>query len=212
MQKLPTFAAIVIFTFCSYTKLTAQNVQLSLSGTYGVLLTDYRGEHKLNPDTEFKAFGTSLGLEIKLKKHFTIGGDVDWQRFESEPAIAEPLPQLGLPIVPYSIERHQFNIRPTFRYYFKEAFRGLYVGAFGTYSYLTIKTADYPEDANYFPDLYSDPSDDFGLGGGLTYGYRLKLTSKLQVTAFGSHQLFWNSIPEYMQQDHQFGLGLNWLF
>ncbi|MBC7776188.1 MAG: DUF3575 domain-containing protein [Phycisphaerae bacterium] len=186
----------------------AQSTQLSLSGTYGIVGIDYQSEY--NPDKEFKAIGTSLGLELKFGNHFTLGGDVDWQRLESELAIAEPLTSPNLPDLIYSIDRHQFNIRPTFRYYFKEAFRGLYVGAFGTYSYLTVKTSDYPKDSKYFPDLYSDPSDDFGLGGGLTYGFRYKLTSTLQVSAFGSHQLFWNDIPEFRQQDHQFGLGLNW--
>lgn len=183
------------------------NVQLSISGTYGLIV------NQKYPDLRYEALGTSLGMELRIKKNLSLGLDVDWQSLESEPAIAEPFPQSGLPVAFYTIERHQFNIRPTFRYYFKEAFQGLYAGAFFTYSYLTITTADFPENKpnNYF--AVADPSDDFGAGAGLTYGFRLKLTPALRASAFGSHQLFLDSFDkEKQQQDHQFGLGLNWVF
>jgi len=204
---LPFFAFLMVLISSN---LTAQNTQLSLSGTIGIVKTDYV-EYFLD-DQQFKAVGTSLGLELNIGKRLTLGGDVDWQRFESEAAIAEPYPPLSLIPVIYNVERHQFNIRPTLRYYFKEAFRGLYVGVYGTYSYLTITTSGHPANYQYSTDYPADPSDDFGGGGGLTYGYRLKLTSALRVSAFGSHQLFWNDSPKYQQQDHQLGLGLNWAF
>jgi hypothetical protein len=200
------FITVLLATHC--TELWSQNkVQLSLSGTYGLIA------NKKQPDVSFNALGTSLGMELQLKKKFSLGVDVDWQRLESEPAIAEPFPQSGLPVALYTIERHQFNIRPTFRYYFKEAYQGFYVGAFFTYSYLTITTSDFPtvEPNHYF--ALSDPSDDFGSGAGLTYGFRLKLTPALRASAFGSHQLFLDALDkEKKQQDHQFGLGLNWVF
>ena len=146
---------LVILTILTTSKLASQNTLLSLSGTYGIVINDHR------PDISFNAIGTSLGLEDRYKKHFTVGGDIDWQRFESEPAIALPLTDPSLSPVIYSIDRHQFNIRPTIRYYFKEAFQGLYVGVFGTYSYLTVKTSDYPQNSSYLPSIYTDPPDDF---------------------------------------------------
>ncbi len=188
----------------------AQNTQISLSGTYGIIGINYREDFIV--DKVFRAVGTSLGLEIKFGKHVTAGGDIDWQRFESEPSIAVSSISSTLPNLIYAIDRHQFNIRPTLRYYFKETFQGLYFGVFGTYSYLTVATSDYPKAPSYLSDIYRDPSDHFGMGGGLTYGYRLKLTSALKASAFGSHQLLWNDIPKYQQQDHQWGLGLNWVF
>ena len=202
---LPFFAFLAVLNL---SKSAAQTTQISLSGTYGLAGIDYRSDY--NNDKEFKAFGVALGLEIKAGKHLTIGGDVDWQRFESEIALAVPLTSPNLPDQIYAIDRHQFNIRPTLRYYFNEAFKGFYLGIFGNYSYLTVKTSDFPEDPQYFPDLYLDPSDDFGAGGGITYGYRYKLTSALQISAFGSHQIYWSETPDFRQQDHQFGLGLNW--
>ena len=205
--RLPFFAFLMVLIT---SKLAAQNFQVSLSGTYGVVRNNYVEDFRV--DQQFKAVGTSLGLELNVGKHFTLGGDIDWQRFESEPAIAEPYLFSGLTPVAYTVERHQFNIRPTLRYHFKSVFRGLYVGIFCTYSYLTTTTSGHPGTSNYSVDYTADPSDDFGLGGGLTYGYRFKLTSALRVSAFGSHQMFWNDIPEFGQQDHQFGLGLNWVF
>ena len=188
----------------------AQNTQISLSSTYGIIGINYREDFIV--DKVFRAVGTSLGLEIKFGKHFTAGGDIDWQRFESEPSIPVSSISSNLPNLIYAIDRKQFNIRPTLRYYFKETFQGLYVGVFGTYSYLTVATSDYPKAPSYLSDIYRDPSDHFGMGGGLTYGYRLKLTSALKASAFGSHQLLWNDTPKYQQQDHQWGLGLNWVF
>jgi len=204
---LPFFAFLMVLTT---SKLAAQNSQLSLSGTYGIIGIQHNEEFR--PDRSFKAVGTALGLELKFGKRITLGGAVDWQRLESESAVATPYLLSGLSPVIYTVERHQFNIRPTIRYYFKEVYQGLYVGLFGTYTYLTITTSEYPESNQYNRDYSADPTDDFGLGGGLTYGYRFKLTSALRASAFGSHQLFWNDTPKYLQQDHQFGLGLDWAF
>jgi hypothetical protein len=206
-MKITRFCILILLlAFCA-SGISAQKVQLSLSGNYGNVHDDYESK-------DFRALGVALGLELKVSRHFTLGGDLDWQRFESELAIASPYSQvLGLPSLAYSIDRHQINVRPTLRYYFKRAFKGLYVGAFGNYSYLTIGTSDYPQDPGYLPDLYTDPSDDFYYGAGLTYGFRLKLTGSLYASAYGSHQFSRNSTYKGRdQQDHQFGLGLNWVF
>ncbi|MDO8365613.1 MAG: DUF3575 domain-containing protein [Saprospiraceae bacterium] len=204
------YASSIAFLMVLMTsKSAAQHSQLSLSGTYGIIGINHKEEFR--PDKQFDAIGAALGLELKFGKHITLGGDVDWQRFDSEPAVALSYINPGFPL-PYHINRHQFNIRPTIRYYLKDAFHGLFIGLFGNYSYLTITTSDYPQNLSYLPEIYSDPSDGYGIGGGLTYGYRLKLSSALQVSAFGSHQLFWRQSPDYMQQNHQLGLGLNWAF
>lgn len=197
---------LAFFGFLSFQNLHAQNTQISFSGNYGLLIDEYSTE-------KFKAYGIDAGLEFKFKKHWSFGGDLDWQFLEPEAALAEALTSPGAPPLAYSIIRHQFNIRPTARYYFKNSFQGLYAGLFGSYSYLTIKTSGYPSDPNYFPDLYKDPSDDLYMGLGLTYGYRLKLGPRLQASAYGSNQWLWNSLfADRKQQDHQFGLGLSWIF
>jgi len=207
MMKFTRFSILILLlAFCT-SNISAQKVQLSLSVTYGNVHDDYESK-------DFRAIGQALGFEAKLSRHFTLGGDLDWQRLKSEFAIASPYSQvLGLPSLAYSIDRHQINVRPTVRYYFKRAFKGIYVGAFGNYSYLTIETSNYPQDPGYLPDLYTDPSDDFYYGAGLTYGFRLKLIGSLYASAFGSHQFSRNSTYKGRdQQDHQFGLGLNCVF
>lgn len=202
--RLSLFVGLIAFCL---SPLIAQKAQISLSGNYGLVLDQFQTK-------DFNTLGAVLGLEFKACKHFTFGGEADWQRFESELAIASAYsPLLGLPNVGYSIERHQLNIRPIARYYFNSAFKGLFVGAFGSYSYLTITTSGYPQESGYLPDLYDDPSDDFYYGAGLTYGFRLKLTPSLRASAYGSNQFSWNSLyKDRKQQDHQFGLGLNWVF
>ncbi len=99
-----------------------------------------------------------------------------------------------------------------FRYYFEEAFKGLYVGVFPSYSYLTITTSGYPQENQYSPSVFTDPSDQAALGAGGTYGYRFKLNNRFRINAFGSHQLFWHQTPDYKQQLHQFGIGLSYRF
>lgn len=201
---LPFFAFLMLLIT---SKLAAQNTQLSLSGTYGVVLDQFQNQ-------DFNAIGLSLGVESKIAKRFSIGVDIDWQRLESELAIAEPYSGFfNLPNVAYTINRHQFNFRPTFKYYFKRAFKGFYVGAFGTYSLLSVNTSGYPKEPEYLPQAFSNPAEDFFLGAGLTYGFSLKLTKSLSASAFGSHQLAWETgFEERKQQNHQFGLGLNWTF
>ena len=206
-MKITHFSILILLlAFCT-SKISAQNIHLSLSGTYGNVHDDHESK-------DFRAIGQALGFEAKISRRFTLGADLDWQRLKSELAIASPYSQLlGLPSLDYSIDRHQINVRPTVRYYFKSPFKGFYVGAFGNYSYLTIETSNYPQDPGYLPDLYTDPSDDFYYGGGLTYGFRLKLTGSLYASAYGSHQFSRNSTYKGRdQQDHQFGLGLNWVF
>lgn len=184
----------------------AQTGQLNFTASYGFMVADN------HPDKTFSGIGGTVGLELKIKKHMTLGLDIDWQRFESEPAFATPfISSSGLPIVPYTIERYQFNIRPAFRYYFSEAPRGLYAGVFATYSYLTITTAGYPEDSGYFSG-YKDPGDEFAPGLGLTYGYRLKLNNHFQASIAGNTQMYWNDIPKHKQFNQELGLGLNWVF
>lgn len=197
---------LAFLSFLMTANLAAQKNQLSLSGTIGNANGGY------NPNSKYYYFGTALGYEATLSKHFTVGLDVDWQRFGSESEIAEPLTASGQPLVPYYVLQHQINLRPTVRFYLNQAFRGLYVGVFGAYSYLTIKTSGYPENASYLPDIYTDPSDHSGGGFGVTYGYRLKINPSVRITLFGSHQLVSNQIPDYEQGNNQLGLGLNWLF
>jgi hypothetical protein len=201
-----TLVAAAFAALFSCPALLAQRNQISLSGTYGLLINDDR------PDVRFDAIGVALGYEGKITKHFTLGGDLDWQFVEPELTFVDPYFPLTAAPAPYSIERRQINVRPTLRYYFKRAFRGLYLGAFGTYTYTTVTTSGYPKDDERYTQIYVDPSDNLGVGGGLTYGFRLKLTKHLRASAYGSHQLFkYQESPKPQQQNHQWGLGLSWV-
>lgn len=194
-----------VFLMRAFTSnLAAQNIQLSASGTYGVVLDQFQNKN-------FNAIGLSLWHESKIDNHVTLGADIDWQCLETEPAIAEPYSSnSGLPNLTYTIDRHQFNIRPTIRYYFKKTFQGFYTGVFATYSSLKIKDSNYPQLASYNPKSHKAPSYDTYFGGGFTYGFRLKLTESLHASAFGSHQFALTFWTDRKQQDHQLGLGLNW--
>jgi hypothetical protein len=139
--------------------------------------------------------------------------DADWIFFKPEAALALHFLNPGTPQL-YSVHTRQLNFRPTFRYYFKNACKGLYVGVFGAYSCQTITTSGYPTDPGY-SEVERDPQDRVWYGGGLTYGYRIKVADKLLASVYGSHQFGWEfglAQKQPTRQIHQIGLGLGWLF
>lgn len=186
----------------------AQDIHLALSGNYGIVAYNQGNSDLITP------FGGNLTFELEiLQKRASIGVDADWIFFKPVAAVALPFSNPGIP-QPYSIKNHQLNFRPTFRYYFKNAYEGLYVGVFGAYSYQTITTSGYPTGSGY-SEVARDPQDRVWSGGGLTYGYRFKLVDKLLASVYGSHQFGWEfdkTQKQPTQQIHQIGLGLGWVF
>lgn len=196
----------------SITCTEAQKLMISLNGSYGLI----------SPDGDifrhFQPVGASLSAEVSVGGKWTYGLDVDGQFVGSYPAIAIPASpnpfgeELYGPL--YTISLYQYNIRPTVRYYFRESLKGLYIGAFAAYGYLTTKARNYPDDPYYTQKALNAQADGFGLGGGLTYGYRLKLARSLQGSLFVTHQFLRMQNSEILrdQYNNQVGLGLNWMF
>lgn len=184
-----------------------QSILLSLSGGYGAL----KEAHYTNAyEQTSNSVSVQLGLEAKLSRRFSIGACLDWQFLEPELDIALPiLSTYPDPPVSYSINRHQVNARCGIHYYFSEAFRGLYLGAFGALAYQTVTTQDYPTGSHYY-SAYKDPNDHGYLGGGVTYGYRFKITPKFRLSASGTHQLSDGTL--FTQLNHRWGLGIDWVF
>jgi hypothetical protein len=72
-----------------------------------------------------------------------------------------------------------------------------------------LSQSGYPDDGAY-PENPNDLVDHFYRGGGLTYGYRFKLSEVLGAHTFLMHQMLWdNDNPDLRQQNHQVGLGLH---
>lgn len=186
---------------------SAQIKQLSLSGTYAPII------NTINiTEINYKAFGVSIEYEYKSRKHLSFGMEVDWQKYNSQTVFVKPYQASNHLLIRYAIERYQVNIRPIFRYYWKEGFQGVYVGVFGAYSALITRPKESPNVIGYPKRMHKSPYNSAG-GCGLTYGYRFKLTPSLKLSAFVNHQFVFNDIYDDngAHQDHQFGLGLNWL-
>ena len=189
-----------------YSTLFAQkNTQLSLAGTYGLVYSTFEAK-------QYHAIGGQIGLEMKFAKRFTLGGEFDTQEFDSDLAIAIPIASSGLPPVAYFINRRQFNLRLHMRYYFSKAFDGLFLGGFGGYGYFKSSPYDLPEEKNY-NYTFDIVRKDLNYVIGFSYGYRLKLYKSLNASIFGTHQFGQDTLySDRHQRNHQWGLGLNWLF
>ncbi|MBC7776187.1 MAG: DUF3575 domain-containing protein [Phycisphaerae bacterium] len=186
----------------------AQIKQVSLSGTFAPII------NTINiTEINYNALGASIEYEYKSRKHVSFGMELDWQKYHSENVYVKSHQTSNLVLIQYSIKRYQLNLRPIFRYYWKEDFQGFFVGAFGVFSYLTAKPKEGPMVSSY-PSRTSETAYNSGAGFGLTYGYRFKLTPSLKLSAFANNQLVFSDLYDdnSAHQDHQVGLGLNWAF
>jgi hypothetical protein len=204
----PLYFLAALLMLLSVSKLTAQSRQISVSGTYAPTINTINAT-----EVNYTALGLSGEYEYKSRKHFSFGVELDWQKYTPEIVYVEPYQSTNPFSLNYTIHRYQVNLRPIFRFYWKEDFQGLYVGAFGAYS----RTITLPKESPKFPGFPSRTIDyayKSAAGFGITYGYRFKLTSSLRLSILGNHQLVFSDIydDDGAHQDHQFGLGLNWFW
>ncbi len=199
---------ITLLALLSAVTLSAQIKQFSLSGTYAPFINTINATEINN-----SAVGVSLEYEYKSLKHVSFGIEVDWQKYDSEEVYLKSNQPSNLLMLYYTIERNQFNLRPIFRYYWKEDLKGFYVGAFGVYSTLIALPKESPDVSSY-PTKTSKSAYKSAAGLGLTYGYRFNLTPRFKVSAFGNHQIVLSDLydDDGAHQDHQFGLGFSWMF
>ncbi len=207
MYKTLSFS-IAFWILLSASNLAAQIRQISLSGTYAPVINTINAT-----EINYTAVGASIEYEYKSRKHVSFGMEVDWQRYKPEIVYVHAYQPSNLVLINYSIERYQLNLRPIFRYYWKEDFQGLYVGGFGVYSSLTTTPKESPMVSGY-PSRTIDYAYKSAAGFGLTSGYRFKLTPSLKLSAFGNYQVVFSDIydDDGAHEDLQFGLGLNWMF
>lgn len=204
----PLYCLSALLMCCSVTKLTAQSRQISVTGTYAPIISTINAT-----EINYTAFGVSGEYEYKSRKHWSFGVELDWQKYTPEIVHARPI-QPTSSSLKYTINRYQVNLRPIFRYYWKEDFQGFYVGAFGVYA----RTITLPKESPEFPGFPSRSIDDAAYqsaaGFGVTYGYRFKLTPSLRLSVLSNHQLVFSDLydDDSAHQDHQFGLGLNWFW
>jgi hypothetical protein len=189
-------------------QVSAQSALLSLSGTYGVLAIE-------NPALTIDkgVAGIQAGLEYPFKKHFSFGGEIEWQSIAPYTAVAIPVSSVsGKPAVAYTVKNNQLSARIQARYYLNQATKGLYLGVFGTLLYQLTNNKGYPEDGAY-PEINVINMDSEFRGGGISYGYRFQLNPSLGGHLFLLHQFLWNNInPDIKQQHHLVGIGLNYSF
>ena len=198
----------VILMLLSGSNLKAQIKQISLSGTFAPII------NTINiTEINHTAVGASIEFEYKSKKHVSFGMEVDWQKYKPEAVYVHPYNISNSVLIEYFIKRYQLNLRPIFRYYWKEGFEGLYAGVFGVYSSLTTTPKESPMVIGY-PGRTVDYAYKSAAGFGLTCGYRFKLTPSLKLSALGNYQVVFSEIwdDNSAHQDLQFGLGLNWAF
>lgn len=204
----PKAALIAFLALFQALTLSSQIRQLSLSGTYAPII------NTINiTEINYTASGLSLEYEYKSRKHFSFGIEVDWQKYTVEKVYLTPY-QISDPLlIQFNIRRNQFNLRPVFRYYWKENFDGFYIGVAAVYSILMARPEESPKVKGYSTH-YTEIAYKSAAGTGLTYGYRFKLTPVLRLSAFGTHQVVFSDIYDDngAHQDHLFGLGLNWTF
>lgn len=188
--------------------LAAQDSQISISGTYAPIINTIN-----TTEINYTAIGLSGEYEYTSKKHWSFGIELDWQKYAPETVYVRPLQPSNPFSLDYSIQRHQVNLRPIFRYYWKDNFRGFYVGAFGAYA-RTITLPKKSPSVPGFPRSTIPYDYKSAAGFGITYGHRFTLTPRLRLSVFGNHQLVFSDIydDESAHQDHQVGLGLNYSF
>lgn len=204
----PLYTLAVISMLLSGSNLKAQIKQISFSGTFAPII------NTINiTEINHRAVGASIEFEYKSKKHISFGMEVDWQKYKPEAAYVQPYNTSNPVSIEYFIERYQINLRPMFRYYWKEGFEGFYAGGFGVYSSLTTTPKESPMVIGY-PGRTTDYAYKSAAGLGLTCGYRFKLTPTWKLSAFGNYQVVFSEIRDdnSAHQDLQFGLGLNWAF
>lgn len=196
-----------LLMFCFVSNLNAQNRQLSVTGTYAPVINTINAT-----EVNYSALGVSGEYEYKSRRHLSFGVEVDWQKYTPETVHAWPI-QPTTSSLTYTINRYQVNLRPIFRYYWKEDFEGLYLGAFGVYA----RTITLPKESPEFPSFPSRTIENYyksAAGLGITYGYRFALTPALRLSALGNHQVVFSALwdDNSAHQDHQFGLGLHWVW
>ncbi|HLP94704.1 MAG TPA: hypothetical protein VK168_11745 [Saprospiraceae bacterium] len=204
----PLYTLSVILTLLSVSNLKAQIKQISLSGTFAPII------NTINiTEINHTAIGASIEFEYKSKRHVSFGMELDWQKYKPEAVYVQPHNISNSVLIKYFIERNQLNLRPIFRYYWKEGFEGFYAGGFGVYSYLMTTPKESPMVIGY-PSTTIDYAYKSAAGFGLTCGYRFKLTPALKLSALGNYQVVFSEIRDdnSAHQDLQFGLGLNWAF
>lgn len=200
---------VAVLFLISSVVLNAQIRQLSISGTFAPVINTINVT-----EINYRAFGVSGEFEYKSKRHMSFGMELDWQRYTPEIVQEEPYQHASnFLTLEYTIYRYQVNLRPMFRYYWKDDFQGFYVGAFGAFSFLST-TPKERIDVPGYPNSAIDKAYNSAAGMGLTYGYRFKLSPAFRVSAFGNHQVVLSELydDESAHQDHQWGLGLNWVF
>ena len=203
------FSIVLFFCVLFSAKTGAQNAMFSLNANVGHVGSG--GDISWTRPS----WGTSQSAEVPFGKKWSFGIDLDWQFVNSHKVVScgtWPNDICTGPV--FTIYSHQFNVRPTVRYYFRKTLTGFYVGAYPSFGYLTVKTKNYPaDDLGYILPVPKDPADDFGVGGGISYGYRWKLKKSLQVSVFASHQYLRMQNSLYKDQyDSELSLGINWLF
>lgn len=183
----------------------SQQSLITASGTYGIV-------KNVSPERSFDKMvaGLQLGLEYPFKKRFSFGGDLAWQSVDSYSATVKPVsPASGRPEVGFVVKNNQISARIYARYYPQRTLNGFYLGLFTTFTAQMLSSSGYPDDGAY-PEKPDDLVDHYYRGGGLTYGYRFKLSKSLGAHTFLMHQMLWdNDNPDFRQQNHQVGLGLH---
>ena len=193
-----------LFLLCFSTLSAQKNAQVSFSGTIGqTKLSLNRFEER-----KYQSLGGQLELEMSGGKHITLGGLFAKQSFGSESVVAEPFTTSVLPPITYTINRRQTNLQFHIRYYLKESLRGFYLGGIGGFSFFKIEPSGLPERTSSYSIEPTRRDVYYALG--CTYGYRIKLGNSWNASIFGSHQ--WSADAYAYQNNHQWGIGVNYLF